>query len=112
MAVDRRVPQWPTVIATTLRLWLMRRKDALSRLSWRHWAVALAATSLVIGLAVAIRWHAGHSAPSARHEAGQSSGTAVGRAAASWVARQVSRDAMVACDAGMCRALREQGFPA
>jgi hypothetical protein len=112
MAVDRRVPRWPVVIATTLRLWLMRRKDALSGLSWRRWAVALAVTSLVIGVAVAIRGHAGDSAPSVRREADQRSGTAVGRAAALWVARQVSRDAMVACDPGMCRMLREQGFPA
>jgi hypothetical protein len=111
MAVDRRVPQWPTVIANTLRLWLVRRRDALGRLSWHHWAVALAVTSLVIGLAAAIRGHAGATEPSGRHEAGHSSGTAAGRAAVLWVARQVSRDAMVACDPGMCRALREQGFP-
>jgi hypothetical protein len=112
MAVDRRVPQWPAVIATTLRLWLVRRRDALGRLSWRHWAVALAVTSLVIGLAAAIRGHAGATGLSGQHEAGQSSGTAAGHAAVLWVARQVSRDAMVACDPGMCRALREQGFPA
>ena len=37
---------------------------------------------------------------------------AAGHAAAVWVAGQVSRDAMVACDPGMCRALQAQGFPA
>jgi hypothetical protein len=112
MAVDRQVLQWPAVIATTLRLWLVRRKEALSGLSWRRWAVALAVTSLVIGVAVAIRAHAGGPEPSARHQTAQDSGMAAGRTAALWVARQVSRDAMVACDPGMCRALREQGFPA
>lgn len=112
MAVDRQVPQWPVVIATTLRLWLVRRRRALGGLSWRRWVIAPAVTFLVIGLTVVIRWHAGDPALSARREAGQGSGTAPGRAAALWVASQVSRDAMVACDPGMCRALREQGFAA
>src|SRR5438876_5462739 len=33
-------------------------------------------------------------------------------AAATWVVRQVSRDAVVGCDPGMCRLLRAHGFPA
>jgi len=32
--------------------------------------------------------------------------------AATWVARQVSRDAVIGCDPGMCRLLRARGFPA
>src|SRR5205814_8949044 len=33
-------------------------------------------------------------------------------AAATWVVRQVGRDAVVGCDPGMCRLLRAHGFPA
>jgi hypothetical protein len=121
MAVDRRVPQWPTVVATTLRLWLGRRKKMLGKLSWRRRAaVVLTVAFLVAGLAVSSRVLASGSASAARHEAAQGDhfagaprqNAAVGRAAALWVTRQVSRSAMVACDPGMCRALREQGFPA
>jgi hypothetical protein len=41
--------------------------------------------------------------------AGRSAGAA---AAATWVARQVSRDAVVGCDPAMCRLLQAHGFPA
>jgi hypothetical protein len=71
---------------------------------------------LVAGLAVSFRMSAGGFALTARHEATQGDRVdqkaAVGRTAALWVARQVSRGAMVACDPGMCRVLRQQGFPA
>jgi hypothetical protein len=45
------------------------------------------------------------SAPSARQEA------AVREQAATWVAQQVSHDAMVSCDQVMCAALAADGFP-
>jgi hypothetical protein len=38
--------------------------------------------------------------------------TAVRRQAAAWIARQVSRSAIVSCDPAMCAALRTQAFPA
>jgi len=125
MAVDRRAPPWPAVVATTLRLWLGRRGGPLDRLSRPRWAIplgVLAVVAVVAGLAVSVRGHAG-SASSTRHTTtrggpaagapGETSGTAAaGHEAAIWVARQVSRDAMVACDPGMCRMLRAQGLAA
>ena len=39
-------------------------------------------------------------------------GAAVRSQAAAWIAGQVSGDAMVACDPGMCAALQGQGIPA
>lgn len=124
-STNRRVPPWPSVVATTVRLWLRRRKGALGGLFRRRWAIALAVlavASLVGGLAVSFPGHSGTASATRQRAAhtgifagppGQSSGAAaVGHAAAVWVAREVSRNAMVACDPGMCRVLRAQGFPA
>jgi hypothetical protein len=81
--------------------------------------VVLAATALVAsGLAVSFARQAG-TAPGAGEKAAQAGaptgppGHSPGAgAAATWVARQVSRDAVVGCDPGMCRLLRAHGFPA
>jgi hypothetical protein len=123
---NRPEPPWSTVIATTVRLWLQRRGNALGRLFRHRWAIALALLAVtavvVVGVAVSFPGHVG-TAPAARQKAaqaglgtgrmGQDSRTAAaGHAAAVWVARQVSRDAIVACDLGMCRMLQAQGFPA
>jgi hypothetical protein len=113
-------PPWPAVVATTVRLWL--RRGTPGRLFRRHRVAAvvvLAATALVAsGLAVSFAGQAG-SAPGAGGGAAQA-GVLTGPvghspragAAATWVARQVSRDAVVGCDPGMCRLLRAHGFPA
>ena len=123
---SRPEPPWPTVIATTVRLWLRRHRVAPGRLFRYRWAIALVvlagASLLVSGLAVAFPRHAG-TVPATRRQAahtgmltgprGQNIGAAAaGHAAAVWVAHQVSRDAIVACDPGMCRLLQAQGFPA
>jgi hypothetical protein len=123
---NRPVPPWPAVAATTVRLWLGRRKAALDRLFRHRWVItmtALAVTVLVVaGMAVAFLRHAG-TAPAAGQEPahagvltgpiGQSSGAAVaGHLAAAWVAGQVSHNAIVGCDPGMCRVLQARGFPA
>ncbi|HXZ69637.1 MAG TPA: hypothetical protein VEH31_02050 [Streptosporangiaceae bacterium] len=115
-------PPWPAVVATTVRLWLRRRRDALGRLSRRRRVTALivlAATALAAsGLAVSFTRHAGI-APAAGDKAAQAGAmtgpagrSAPAAAAAAWVARQVSRDAVVGCDPGMCRLLQAHGFPA
>jgi len=124
---DRPEPPWLVVLATTLRLWLRRRMAALGRASPRRWwAIALAALAVVAlvvtGLIVSVARQAGPVSAGGRKAAQaswliapgrQGSGTAAaGRAAAVWVARQVSRDAIVGCDPGMCGALQGQGFPA
>src|SRR5215475_5483221 len=109
-------PSWPTVVATTMRLWLRRRRDALGRLFRRHRVAApavLAATALVAGgLAVSLARQPGP-APAAGEKAGQAGAlTGAGAAAATWVAHQVSHDAVVGCDPSMCRLLQAHGFPA
>jgi hypothetical protein len=118
---DRPVPPWPAVVATTVRLWLRRRRAPLGRLSRRRWAIALTALAVmalvVTGLTVAFPGPAGPVPPAA--QAGPVAGSlgrgagpaATGHTAAVWVAHQVSRDAIVGCDPGMCRLLQAQGFP-
>jgi hypothetical protein len=105
-------PSWPAVMATTVRLRL--RRDAPGRLFRRHRVAALivlAVTALVASaLAVSLTRQAS-TAPAAGGEAGALTGPGAG-AAATWVVRQVSRDAVVGCDPGMCRLLRARGFPA
>jgi hypothetical protein len=113
-------PPWPAVVTTTVRLWL--RRGTPGRLFRRHRVAAvivLTATALVAGgLAVSFARQAG-TAPGAGEKAAQAGVPTgpVGRSpgageAATWVARQVSRDAVVGCDPGMCRLLRAHGFPA
>jgi len=124
---NRPGPSWLVVAATTVRLWLRRSMTALARLSpGRRWVIAVAAVGVVAlvvtGLIVFAAGRAG-TAPAAGQKAGQASGSiasrrpgsgtaAAGHAAAVWVAYQVSHDAIVGCDLGMCRALQGQGFPA
>ena len=123
---DRPAPSWLAVIATTVRLRLRRRGAALGRLFRRGWVIALTALAVVAlvvtGLIISASRHAG-AAPASQQKAaqaglpvgslGQGAGAATtGYAAAVWVAHQVSRDAVVGCDPGMCRLLQAQGFPA
>jgi hypothetical protein len=118
-------PPWPGVVATTVRMWLRRRRAALGRLFRNRWTITLAVlavVALVTGLAVALPGQAGPAPAAGRKAAqagllagpiGRSSGTgAVGHSAAAWVAHQVSRDATVGCDPGMCGLLRADGLPA
>jgi hypothetical protein len=123
---DRPKPAWPAVLATTVRLWLRRRWAALGRLFRHRWAIVvavLAVAALVAGgLTVSFLRHAGTGSAAGQQNArvgpltgpaGQNAAaTTAGHAAAAWVARQVSRDAMVACDPGMCHVLEAQGLPA
>jgi len=123
---DRPQPSWPAVVVTTVRLWLRRRGAALGRLFRHRWVIAaavLAAAALVVtGLIASAPRHAGAAPAAAQQPArpgpltgslggGAGPGTA-GHAAAVWVAHQVSRDAVVGCDPGMCRLLQAQGLPA
>jgi hypothetical protein len=68
---------------------------------------------LVIGvLAVTAVRYFGHPAADGPADAATRRAQAAARgAAASWVARQVSRDVKVSCDPVMCAALRARGFP-
>jgi hypothetical protein len=110
-------PSWPTVIATTLRLWLQRhvlpsRTRSLSR-ARSHRGLQLIAVLAVIAAGTAVaafaltRGRPGGTASAALIEAAASR-----RQAAAWVAAQVSHGVIVACDPLMCNALQQRGFPA
>ena len=122
-------PSWPTVIATTLRLWFERhpvagRKGTRGRRVTVA-AAAVGAVALGAGVTLAIVGHTATSArvgapPSAVPSAPPSAGStgALGAsattraAAASWIAGQVASSAVVACDPAMCAALQADGLPA
>ena len=137
------VPSWPTVIATTLRLWLQRHVISPRPNRGQHghnWRLGLTALAVVVLGAVVVVLSVvggGHSAaapPPAGHPARTAvdsdpansvpasqpadgsatlaAATASRQQAASWVAAQVSRGAIVACDPLMCTELERRGFPA
>jgi hypothetical protein len=115
-------PSWPALAATTVRLWLRRRGEALGGLFRRHRVIApavLAATALVASGLAALFISQASTAPAAGGtpaRAGALTGpvarSPAAGAAATWVVRQVGRDAVVGCDPGMCRLLQAHGFPA
>ena len=117
-------PSWLRVVATTVRLWMRRRGGRQNDTSRkRRWAIALIAlvlAALAAGGLTTARLQETVPSPSAtpgspnRGQGGAALGTsaAVGQRAAAWVAAQVSRDAIVACDPGTCPALQADGFPA
>jgi len=118
-------PSWLRVIGTTVRLWVRRRSGKQADTSRkRRWAIALVALVLAAlaagGLTTARLQQSVTNTPGTGRAAstggrgGAALGTsaAVGQRAAGWVATQVSGDAIVACDPGICPALQADGFPA
>lgn len=102
-------PSWPRVLATTVRLWLRRR-----RLRRVYLALVAVAVVLAVGVALAL-------AQSSTTDRVRQTASAAGHAvrtvtpaslAAGWVAAQVSHTATVACDPVMCTSLQRRGFPA
>ena len=116
-------PSWPTVIATTLRLWLERHPVVGRRGSrGRHVAVALAAVALVVlgAAGVILGYVATSSSPAVSRDQGSGSlsaaalgaSAATRGAAATWIAGQLAASAIIACDPAMCAALQADGLPA
>jgi lipopolysaccharide exporter len=123
-------PPWGRVLVNTVKLPVSRRLRAVSlrrrpasgsrrwhaRRRWRFAALVLALATA----AVTVLWLTGgltstpsRAAPVTPPGAGPPSVAARAQAqAAAWIAGQVSGDAIVACDPGMCAALREQGVAA
>lgn len=111
-------------MANTARLWAKRRADSRGRPARRRRAtVAVVILAVVVaaagGFALAGSRHpvtgaAGHGSGSGAdtRAAAVTSAVAIRNRAANWIARQVSRDATVACDPVMCAALHSRGFPA
>jgi hypothetical protein len=103
----RAEPSWPRVLATTIELWLRRR-----RLRWTHAFIGVLVIGLAAGLAVTAA-RLTSSGPARSPAAGRPPGPAAARGqAADWVAAQVSHGVLVSCDPAMCLALQRHGFPA
>jgi len=102
-------PSWGRVLVNTVRLSVSRR-----------WRLATVVVLALAGLAMTILWLAGGltGAPSRvvrvpAASAGPPSVAAGAQAqAAAWIAGQVSGNAIIACDPGMCAALQERGVAA
>lgn len=105
---------WPRILLTTVML-LWERRDRRGRaVRWRWLRVAalvlVVALAAVAGVALARDRTPGHSR--ARPVNPVLTAQAVRAQAASWVAGQVSRAAIVSCDPVMCSVLQAHGFPA
>ena len=123
-------PSWGRVLASTVTLAVSRRLRAVglgrrrasgsrpwhARRRWRFATLVLA----LAGAAVIVLWLTGGltatPSPAARVPAAgpglPSLAAGVQARAAAWIAGQVSGDAIIACDPGMCAALQEQGVAA
>ena len=109
----RSEPSWPSVIATTLRLWLERHPVfGGKRPRRRRVAVALALVVVVALGAGVIGLIIGRSARSSPVPAAAGGASATRGEAASWIAGQVAASAIVACDPAMCAVLHADGLPA
>jgi hypothetical protein len=123
-------PSWPTVIATTVRLWRQRHPVAgLKVTGWRLLALVACAVLAVAAAVAALTFgstattttkiaDASSSRPSSQATSGSSvspslqAATAARTSAARWIAAQVSPSAIVACDPAMCAALQASGVSA
>ena len=123
-------PSWGRVLASTVKLAVLRRlrsaglrrRRAGGSRRWparRRWRFATLVLALA-GAAVIVLWLTGgltgtpsRAARVPAAGAGQPSAAAGAQGqAAAWIAGQVSGNAIVACDPGMCAALQEQGVAA
>jgi hypothetical protein len=123
-------PSWGRVLASTVKLAVLRRLRAASLRRWRasgsllrparrRWRLATLVLALA-GAAVTVLWLTGGLTgtpsraplvPAAGAGPPSVAAGAQGQAAA-WIAGQVSGNAIVACYPGMCAALQEQGVAA
>jgi hypothetical protein len=119
----RSEPSWPTVIATTIRLWVSRHPVAgLKITGWRLLALVacavLAVSAAVAAVVVGTTAVSPARAPIQANSAGSrisvslQAATAARTSAARWIAAQVSPSAIVACDPAMCAALQASGVAA
>ncbi len=119
-SLPAREPSWLKVTATTARLWLSRRRSrGPVRAPGRRWVNLLSVLALVMaGLAAyavttaVLSRHPATAPPGSPGSAVAGGAAAVRGRAAVWVAGQVSRGAIVACDPAMCSVLQSRGLPA
>lgn len=113
LAPARAEPSWGRVLATTVKLWMLRR------LATRHGRLAAVFLALAVVAVAALELtgvftQTAVPAERARSPAntGRGTFTAAQGEAAAWVADQVSNAAMVGCYPVMCAALQAHGVPA
>ncbi len=117
-------PSWPTVIATTLRLWMQRHVFHARQKApgFRHSPAITAIVAIVVIAAAAAAFAIAKatdasSSPGPSEADQRSNSRALAAAAASrehaaaWVAAQVSHGVIVGCDPLTCAALQQDGFP-
>jgi hypothetical protein len=117
-------PSWPKVIATTLRLWLQRRvlrvpdgpgsgPLARRRALLAGLSVLVIVAAVTAGVTIVGRHQAGGKRPAAAVGDAALAAAATNRElAATWIAAEVGRGVIVACDPLMCTVLQRHGFPA
>jgi hypothetical protein len=121
----RAEPSWPTVLATTLRLWFERHRIPRIRpvSGRRRLLTILLSVVIVVALGAEItslvtqrpNGPAAKTAPSAASvpsTAALQAAAASRHRAAAWIAQQVSPSVIVSCDPEMCSELQASGFPA
>ncbi len=123
-------PSWIKVIGTTLRLWVRRRvlrvPDTGRIGAGRRAAVAAVVVVVAAAAAVGVGLIGSSAPPGRQHhattrkltpaqrraQAAAAAQTAAnGKAAASWVAAQVSAQAVIGCDPATCAAILAAGYP-
>ncbi len=125
-------PSWGRVLATTLRLWLLRQATVRR---WRTTGGAAAAAAVTVAALALSGVFSGAAAPAARARAASTPSPAratahpsaahpsaaqpaiaqpspVRAAAAAWIAGQLGSDAIIGCDPAMCTALQARGVTA
>jgi hypothetical protein len=119
----RAEPSWPTVLATTVRLWLERHKAPRMRpvSSRRRLVVILLSAVILVALGAELtslitRQAPPTPTPTSASGPGSTAALQVAAAdrhrAAAWIAQQVSPSVIVSCDSEMCSELQASGFPA
>ena len=113
-------PSWGRVLATTIKLWVLRA---------RRWQAAAVVATVAVIAAAALAFSgvfAGTAAPADRaraastpspaqaapHRTAAPQPTVAQTAAAAWIAGQLSSGATIACDRAMCAVLQAQGVTA
>jgi len=123
---SRAEPSWPTVIATTLRLWLERHPVVIGgkAIRIRPRTLAAGATGALVGVgAIPVTKPAGITAADRAAESkttpdsssaasALSASVATRDQTAAWIAAQVTPSAIVACDPAMCATLQANGIAA
>ena len=103
-------PSWGQVLATTVKLWLLRRPTARR---WLPAAVFLALAVVAVAALQVSGVFAQTAVPAGRVRAAADTGHGMPPAAqaeaVAWIAGQVSNAAMVGCYPVMCAALQAQG---